>query len=283
MNLRLSPPPSADTDGQAVVYGSGDIGFLLVHGLGGTPRELHYIAAGLARAGYTVSCCQLAGHCNGIDALRRSHWRDWYRSVERAHDELRRRCTHIFAGGLSMGAILALRLAQRRASEIRGLVLYAPTFRLNGWAMPWYAPALRLVHPRGLCFNWDVPEREPYGIRDERIRSIVLRGLQSSESGTFATPLRSFGNFNRLVARVRQHLGDITLPTLILHPRHDDISDLDNAVYIQRHLGGPAHLVILDNSYHLVVLDCQRDIVLERTTKFARETLRPRLHTDIGQ
>ena len=40
----------------------GRVGVLLIHGLGGTPVELRFIAQGLARAGYTVYCCQLAGH-----------------------------------------------------------------------------------------------------------------------------------------------------------------------------------------------------------------------------
>jgi carboxylesterase len=41
----------------------GRTGFLLIHGLGGTPVELRFIALGLARAGHTVLCPQLAGHC----------------------------------------------------------------------------------------------------------------------------------------------------------------------------------------------------------------------------
>ena len=45
-------------------------GFLLVHGLGGTPVELRFVAQGLARAGYSVLCCQLAGHCGTAEQLR---------------------------------------------------------------------------------------------------------------------------------------------------------------------------------------------------------------------
>src|SRR5882757_1506049 len=85
----------------------GRVGVLLVHGLGGTPIELRFIAQGLARAGHTVHCCQLAGHCGTPEELRRSTWKEWYASVEAAHDRLREHCDIIVAGGLSMGGILA--------------------------------------------------------------------------------------------------------------------------------------------------------------------------------
>ena len=68
----------------------------------------------LARAGYTVYCCQLAGHCGTPEELRRSTWHEWYASVEAAHDKLKEHCDVILAGGLSMGGILALHLAQNR-------------------------------------------------------------------------------------------------------------------------------------------------------------------------
>src|SRR5947209_3831862 len=89
----------------------GRVGVLLVHGLGGTPIELRFIAQGLARAGHTVHCCQLAGHCGTPEELRRSTWKEWYASVEAAHDRLREHCNIIIAGGLSMGGILATHLA----------------------------------------------------------------------------------------------------------------------------------------------------------------------------
>ena len=53
-------------------HAGGRVGFLLVHGLGGTPVELRFVAQGLARAGFTVYCCQLAGHCSSVEDLRTS-------------------------------------------------------------------------------------------------------------------------------------------------------------------------------------------------------------------
>lgn len=255
------------------MHAGGRVGFLLIHGLGGTPVELRFVAQGLARAGYTVSCCQLAGHCGTVEELRTSTAQEWYASVEAAHDHLKEQCDVIFVGGLSMGGILATQLAQNRPNEVDGVVLYAPTLWMNGWSMPWYARLLSLVYPTKLPIEMNLEERAPYGIKDERIRSFVVNSMQgsdSSEAGVFTTPLRSFAHFNSLVTKVRRRLSEVKVPALIVHPRNDDIADIDNAFYLQRHLGGPVDMLVLDDSYHIVTLDRQRNLVVDRSVEFAR-------------
>jgi carboxylesterase len=263
-----------DKDGfpdRSLFFEGGRTGVLLIHGLGGTPTELRFIAQGLARAGRTVLCCHLAGHCSTPEELRRSTWREWYASVAAAHDRLKEHCDVILAGGLSMGGILALRLAQLRRDELHGLLIYAPTLRLDGWAMPWHSSILRYVKPTPVPLEFDLPEREPYGLKDERVRALVVSSMQSgdsSQAGVFSTPLRSLANFNALVDQVKRRLGDVRQPALLVHPRNDDIASLKNTQYLQSHLGGLVDTLVLDNSYHMVTLDQQRHVVAERTDRF---------------
>ena len=249
----------------------GRVGVLLIHGLGGTPTELRFIAQSLARDGRTVYCSQLAGHCGTPEELRRTTWQEWYASVEEAHDRLLQHCDVIVAGGLSMGGILALHLAQKRPETVHGLLLYAPTLTLDGWSMPWYSRALNYVRPLPIRLEFELAEREPYGLKDERVRALVASSMQSGDSGqagTFRTPMRSFANFNRLVAVVKGELGKLRQPALIVHPRDDDMASLKNAHYLQANLGGLVDSVILDDSYHMVTLDQQRHIVAERSLGF---------------
>ena len=251
----------------------GRTGFLLIHGLGGTPVELRFVAQGLARAGYTVHCPQLAGHCGTIEDLRSSTWHQWYASVEAAHDKLRQECDVILAGGLSMGALMALHLARNRPREVDGLTLFAPTLRLDGWSMPWHSVLLRLVRPSPIKTKINLTERPPYGIKNERVRGFVLQHMQNgtAEAGTFATPVRAFGHFNSFASVVRRELGKIKTPTLIVHPREDDIASLKNAMVLQRRLGGLVELLVLDDSYHMITLDQQRHLVVERALGFAAD------------
>ena len=60
------------------------------------------------------------------------------------------------------------------------------------------------------------------------------------------------------------------MKALIIPPREADIADLSSAMYLQRHLAGPVDMVVLDDSYHIITLDKQRHIVVERTVEFAK-------------
>ena len=72
------------------------------------------------------------------------------------------------------------------------------------------------------------------------------------------------------MAIVRRELRRIHQPTLIVHPRHDDRASLGNAAYLQATLGGTVETCVLDDSYHVITVDRQRDIVVERTAAFAK-------------
>ena len=260
-----------ETPDRSLFIPGGRVGVLLIHGLGGTPVELRFIAQGLARAGHTVYCCQLAGHCGTPEELRRSTWHEWYASVEAAHDKLKQHCDVILAGGLSMGGILAIHLAQNRPAGVHGLLLYAPTLKLDGWSMPWHSVFLQYVRPLPVRFDFDLAERDPYGLKDERVRRLVVASMQSGNAGAagvFSTPMRSFAHFNSLVSAVKPDLGKVRQPALIVHPRDDDMASLKNAQYLQANLGGLVDTLVLDDSYHIVTLDQQRHIVADRTARF---------------
>jgi len=258
---------------RSLYFSGGRTGILLVHGLGGTPVELRIVAVGLARAGFTVSCPQLAGHCGSFDELKATTWRDWYRSVEAAHDRLRQHCDVIIVGGLSMGALLALNLAAERPESVQGAALFAPTLSLNGWGIPWYARLFRLVAHKAVADLFDFREREPFGVKDARVRQLVTAALQSGDSsqcGQLSTPGSSMLELRWLASAVKRRLRAITQPVLVLHPREDDRASLSNAFYLQQQLGGSVEAIVLEDSYHIVTLDRQRHVVIDRTIGFAK-------------
>lgn len=78
-------------DNRSLRFAGGPQGFLLIHGLGGTPVEMRYIAQGLARAGHSVHVPQLAGHCGTVEELKATTWQHWYESVEQEHSSSARK------------------------------------------------------------------------------------------------------------------------------------------------------------------------------------------------
>ena len=244
-------------------------GILLIHGLGGTPTEMRYIAQGLNRAGYSVYCCQLTGHCGTTQDLIEAKWQDWTADVVKAFDKLKH-CSKIFVGGLSAGSLLALYLAEQFPNKIDGTLLFSPTLKLNGWAMPWYMPYLHYLRPSMQFVEVMMPERHPHGLKDERIRKLVVQSMQnnSTDAGVFETPLSTMVQFNALSAYMRKRLKRITVPIMSFHPREDDFSDISNSYEILRKVKGKAELVVLENSYHIITLDKQRDHVIYKSVEF---------------
>ena len=246
-------------------------GYLLIHGLTGTPIELRYISNGLARAGFTVSVPQLAGHCGTLEDLKATRWQDWYQSAEDALIELKKTCDLIIVGGLSMGAILALKLAAEHPETVNATTLFAPTFRYDGWCMPWYARFFDLVNDNWSADKFLFTEREPCGIKNVRFREFVMNAINSddsSQAGLPGTPGRSLMQFRYLTKSVNRVMGLIRQPALVLHPREDDRASLSNAEHVQRNLGGRVTTVVLEDCYHLITLDQQRDVVLDETREF---------------
>ena len=246
----------------------GQTGFLLIHGLGGTPIEMRYIAQGLARAGHTVHVPQLAGHCGSVDDLTNTGWIDWYDTVEEEHRLLREKCDKVIAGGLSMGAILALHHAAQHPQDVSALALYAPSLWLDGWGVPWYTSFFSLITQKWLADYIPFAERHPWGIKDPRIRALVeqaITGGDSSQAGIAALPGSLMLELRWLVKQVQREIGRVRQPALIVHPRNDDRASLRNLNYLQSNLAGLTHTLVLDDSYHVVTLDRQRQLVLDRT------------------
>jgi carboxylesterase len=161
----------------------GRSGVLLIHGLTGTPTEMRFVAKGLNRNGFTVHAMQLAGHCGTEEDLLKTGWHDWYRSVCEAADRLRSEVDHMFVAGLSMGALLALKLAADRPDQVDGLGLYGSTFFYDGWTIPWIGRLsfmLPLVCGLGFGHNQRFHECFPYGIKDERIRQRIVTACSAA-------------------------------------------------------------------------------------------------------
>jgi carboxylesterase len=252
----------------------GRSGVLLIHGLTGTPTEMRFVAKGLNRNGFTVHAMQLAGHCGDEEDLLETGWRDWYRSVGEAADRLRGEVDHMFVAGLSMGALLALKLAADRPDQVDGLGLYGTTFVYDGWTIPWIGRLsflLPLVCSLGFGWNQRFQECFPYGIKDERIRQRIANSMLSGDSaaaGLPGNPWPSLAEFYRLSFLVRRQLASIRTPCLVVHAVDDDVASLKNVRMVVRGVSGPVETVLLENSYHMITVDQERDKLIDRSTRF---------------
>jgi carboxylesterase len=70
---------------------------------------------------------------------------------------------------------------------------------------------------------------------------------------------------------VRRQLRSIRTPALVVHAVDDDVASLKNVRLIMRGIGGPVETVLLENSYHMITVDQERDQVIERSARFFNE------------
>lgn len=254
---------------EAIELAGGPSGVVLIHGLTGSPFELKYLAGQLNRSGYAVKVPCLAGHGGAIEDLKKTTWLDWYETVRQAIDELRQTCSEVFVAGLCMGAVLALHSAYEYGDGIKAVAAMSTTLRFDGWSIPWYGFLVPLNNYTPLRYLYSYPEREPYGIKNERLRRSVAKGLKDNTLAYDCVPGVSMYQLHKLAGVVVPQLPAITTPTIILHSLEDDTASIGNADLVERRIGAhDIRKVVLNNCYHMITIDNQRETVANEVITF---------------
>lgn len=246
---------------------------LLVHGLGGTAYDLGALGRTLEEAGYVTHTPLLPGHGSNPEDLKATRWQDWVGAIEQEYHRLSQQYTRVHLAGICLGALVALEVA-RRVKLDGQLMLYAPPMFLDGWGLPRLTWARHIVYrlPR-LLARMRVPEQEPFGIKNARIRRAIQQRFASGDRFHYPyIPLATVREVDRLRAQLKPRLAEIRCRTLIVHAHEDEITSLRSARYLQKRLGGRCELMELSNSYHMVMVDNERGAVLQRSRAFLQDT-----------
>lgn len=236
----------------------GPVGVVLSHGFTGTPQSLRPWAEHLAAAGCTVALPRLPGHGTRWQDLNATRWPDWYGEIERAFDRLRGRCETVFAGGLSMGGTLALRLAEQRAGEVAGLVLVNPSLGTERRDLKLLLPVLHRVVPSLAGVGGDI--RKPGG----------------TELAYDRTPLRALHSLTQLWRLVLADLPKLTAPTLLYRSRVDHVVEaLSGRLLIEGASSCEVTERILEDSYHVATLDHDAPTIFAGSVEWIRRHSSP--------
>jgi carboxylesterase len=251
-------------------------GVLLIHGLTGAPGEMKFLAKRLHRAGFDVCAPLLAGHGAGYDELLASTWRDWLGSVVRAYDAYAGEMDSVCVAGICVGGALALELCALRP-QIKAASVLSMTFEYDGWAMQTWqkgAYAIQLVANLPLIRKISFAEPYPHGLKDERLRERVVKAPETFVEGSLdRLPFGALFQMYRLGRHVERIADSINAPCLILHAAEDDMSDQRNAWRLKKALGDRATLRLLEDSYHMIHVDKERDLVARLIGGFFDEAI----------
>jgi carboxylesterase len=238
----------------------GKTGILLVHGFTGSPPEMSLIAEYLHGKNLTVSAPLLPGHGTTPQELNRTHWEDWVNHAEAALAEIRSKCDPVFIGGLSLGSLIALQLAEVD-HEIPGIIVYSPAVMLRsrgGILVPIIDHFVRLL-PKSKLQKDD--------LFDSRAKDRIWDYDQ--------VPLVALGQLLEFGRKVRRNLGEVNCPMLVVYSTQDmSIHERSAQTVFDKIRSTQKKMVTLHKSGHVVTLDQEWLEVAEQTYRFIQENTR---------
>ncbi len=232
-------------------------GVLVLHGFTATPECMESLVAPLKKAGFVVVSPLLVGHGTTARELSRTTWQEWYEGVVASYDGLAKRVESVCVAGLSLGGILALKLATER--RVRRLALLATPVIFKSFVMETMLPMV------GNSFLKEVYRYQPKLLGPAINEPVGRKAFKSYTK----MPIRSIMEILHLQKDVRPLLSSITAPTLIVHAPRDTTAPYENMVYLKEHLGSKTvKTVTLKKSNHVLTLDYEKDIVAREVVSF---------------
>lgn len=244
----------------------GNAAVLMIHGLGGTQYDLGSMHKTLQRAGFTTHSLTLPGHGTTPEDLENISAEQWLAAVQTLYRELIDRYDTLHVCGMCMGALLSIELVKREGHTKGKLVALAPPIFIDGWATPWYAGARRYLYWLPWLKRMRIEEEDPYGIKNDLIRNIVKAKFERGEAFHYRwVPLACIEQVDRLRGWVMSGLSAITCPVLVCHAREDELTSPRSAEFLREEIGPDrTTVVLLDNSYHMICVDNDRDLVARK-------------------
>jgi carboxylesterase len=256
-----SIPPARETDGHPFdlppVEGApcASDAALFLHGLTGSPFEVRHVAERLNRDGMRCLGPVMPGHGGDPRALAGLPWHAWVEGARRSLFELGG-ARRTFVVGCSMGALVACVLAHEHPDRVDGLALLAPALRLSR--------PIRLAGALAATRIASLLPPIPKGPSD--VRDAEMRRRNPALPGVPLTALAELLALQRHADRI---LPGIAAPALVVAGGRDHTVTVSGARRLARRIGtGPADLIVLRRSQHLVGIDVERDRCADVVARF---------------
>jgi carboxylesterase len=238
--------------GHSLGSGRRDPAVLLLHGLTGTPVDMHYLRNALVADGYTVSAPLLPGRGTRPSDMFSLSWEDWMSAALDAYDDLARDHDEVIVGGLSAGGTMTLDIALRRKPSA---LLLCGTALGMGNPLAYLAPYVYRV-----IKQWPSPASD-------------LVDLNAGAKCYDPAPVRAVAELIHGIGLVRGRLGEIRCPALVAHAVADRLVPVQYARDLATRLGGPVTTLFLEGTGHAITVDARRRDVAEASVAFLRQTI----------
>ena len=259
-----------------------NIACLLIHGFTGNPVEMRGLGDYLAEQGMRVYGMLVAGHSGNPDDLVHSGRKQWLASAEDALAKLTH-YRHIVVIGLSMGGVLALRLAIQHPKQISGVVALSTPTRFRGWQV-------RVVPVARYFVDWFYP-LEKLDFSNPKVQAEVLKQALAHNPDVVIDfndpqavayikhmvrmPIPAIAELLAVTNQTRRMLRQLHKPLLIIHSKRDQTVQPSCAIELERLAvnAAPRTLHWLKQSDHSITTDVEHDTVYQLTRDFICATV----------
>jgi carboxylesterase len=230
--------------------GDGPVGALLVHGFTGSPQGLRGLGDYLAERNVAVEGIRLPGHGTTWQDLDARQSDEWVTAVQQGFSKISRGRTASFVVGLSFGAALALDFAARNPEPPEGVVGIA-TFLGTKDPRRFLAPIIARLIKSLPGVGSDIADPAMVELAYDRLPTTATLSML------------------RLCRRTKAELHRVRCPVLLMHSHHDHTAPPTTPRFIYDKISsGDKEIVWVDNSYHVLTLDVDREQVFKRTYDF---------------
>ncbi len=244
---------------------------LLFHGLTGSPFEMKKYGQFLYKNGYDVFCYSFPGHGERISEIETVTWNDWCVFAQEKYDLLRKNYKYFFVSGLCLGASMSVYLAENNP-DVTGVIALSSTLFLDGFCIPWTISLLPFALSTIVRFYYTFPEDDCFGVKNERTRKSLAKMTAKADIGMDNYPLNCVDGLLKLSKNVRKNLKKVTCPILCIHSKYDNLASTKGAKIVIKGVSSSIKKYVeLDNSYHMVLYDNEKEYVMNTVKQFIDE------------
>lgn len=216
------------------------LGVLLLHGFTGSLDTVRGLVPTLERLQLPYRMPVLRGHGTRYEDLAEVVAADWYQDAETALNDLLTEVEQVVVVGLSMGGLVTLNLAMEHGDRLAGIVVVAPFLRCAD-PLAHLTPLLKLVAP-----YWPSPN------------SFADAELAKACTNYAKFPTRTFSHLLNYANVIERRLGEVRVPTLVLHSRKDTIAAPIGAKIIEERIASKQKRVVwFERSGHEMLQDLE--------------------------
>jgi len=159
-------------------------------------------------------------------------------------------------------------------NDITGIVALSTTLFLDGFCIPWTISLLPFALSTIIRFYYTFPEDDCFGVKNERTRKSLAKITAKANISMDNYPLNCVDGLLKLSKNVRKNLKNVTCPILCIHSKYDNLSSTKGAKVVLDGVSSEIKKYVeLNDSYHMVLYDNEKEFVMNTVKEFLDELI----------